>query len=87
MPVVSHTGGLADTVIDANDAAIASGVATGVHLPSVTVPGLRSALQRAARLYDDAATWQAMQKRGMVQDVSWTRSAAVYAKLFKSLAA
>ncbi len=87
VPVVSHTGGLADTVIDANDAAIASGVATGVHLPHVTAPGLQSALQRAARLYEDSATWQVLQRRGMSQDVSWTRSAAVYARLYKSLAA
>jgi starch synthase len=29
VPVAAHTGGLADTIIDANEAALAAGVATG----------------------------------------------------------
>ena len=31
VPVVARTGGLADTVIDANEAAVAAGVATGIQ--------------------------------------------------------
>ena len=31
LPVVARVGGLADTVIDANEAALAAGVATGVQ--------------------------------------------------------
>ena len=37
VPVVARTGGLADTVIDANEAAIAAGVATGFQF----APGKR----------------------------------------------
>ena len=35
VPVVARTGGLADTVIDANDAALAAGVATGIQFDGV----------------------------------------------------
>ena len=38
VPVVARTGGLADTVIDANEAAIAAGVATGFQV-NLTMPG------------------------------------------------
>jgi starch synthase len=85
VPVVARTGGLADTVIDANDAALASGVATGVHCASVTSQGLQSALARTARLYANPEIWASIQLNGMTQDVSWNRSAADYAKLYRSL--
>ena len=35
VPVVARTGGLADTVIDANDAALSLGVATGLQFAPV----------------------------------------------------
>ena len=35
VPVVARTGGLADTVIDANEAALAAGVATGIQFAPV----------------------------------------------------
>lgn len=87
VPVVSHTGGLADTVIDANDAAIHAVVATGVQFSPVDGFSLQNALLRAAQLYDDGPTWRNIQQRGMSSDVSWTRSAAHYAKLYNSLLA
>ena len=36
VPVVARVGGLADTVVDANEMAIATGVATGVQFSPVT---------------------------------------------------
>ncbi len=85
VPVVARTGGLADTVIDANDAALHAGVATGVQFSPVDGFSLQNALTRAAQLYADGPTWRTVQQRGMSSDVSWTRSAAQYAKLYKSL--
>ena len=41
-PVVSRVGGLADTVVDANEAALAAGVATGVQFSPPTVDGARA---------------------------------------------
>ena len=85
VPVVSRVGGLADTVIDANDAAIAAGVATGVLFPTVDRVTLSAALGRTAQLYANKATWRAMQHCGMRTDVSWKRSATQYADIYRRL--
>ena len=44
VPIVSRVGGLADTVVDANEMAIATGVATGVQFTPVTATALAAAL-------------------------------------------
>ena len=80
-----RTGGLNDTVIDANDAALQAGVATGFQFSPVDEAGLEHALSRAAECFANTPLWQSMQMRGMAQDVSWTRSAAAYAQLYRSL--
>ncbi|MFO1067082.1 MAG: glycogen synthase GlgA [Geminicoccaceae bacterium] len=87
IPVVARVGGLADTVVDANDAALADGVATGVQFSPVTVGALVAALHRTIRLYRQPEVWRALQARGMSRDVSWSRPAAQYATLYKSLTA
>lgn len=87
VPVVSRVGGLADTVIDANVAALAAGAATGVQFAPVTVQGLRSAILRTASLWARPKTWWRMQSRGMATDVSWSSPAAEYAALYKGLTA
>ena len=86
VPVVARVGGLADTVIDANDAAVAAGVATGFQFTPVTAGALRVALARAARTFRDKAVWRSLQERGMATDVSWRRPARRYAELYKALA-
>ena len=85
MPVVARVGGLADTIIDANDAALSAGVASGIQFSPVTQEALEHALQRTSTLYADKAAWASMQQAGMKADVSWTRSAARYADLYRSL--
>jgi starch synthase len=85
IPVVARTGGLADTIIDANDAALSAGVATGIQFSPVDGNTLQSALTRTQRLYEQPAIWKSMQLKGMASDVSWARSAAAYATLYKSL--
>lgn len=86
VPVVSRVGGLADSVIDANDAALAAGVATGLQFLPVEAPALEAALMKAQDLHADERTWQTMQKRGMRSDVSWKKSSGHYAELYRRLA-
>lgn len=86
VPVVARTGGLADTVIDANEAAVAAGVATGIQFPEVTLPHLTRAIARAVALYDQRTPWTQMQKNGMRADFSWGASGRRYAALFAQLA-
>ncbi len=85
VPVVARVGGLADTVVDANDAAIAAGSATGVQFWPTEQAAFDFALQRTSALYGKAKQWRAMQETGMRSDVSWARSGQAYAELFKSL--
>ncbi len=85
VPVVARTGGLADTIIDANDAALAAGVATGIQFSPVDGITLQNALARTHMLYENKAIWKNIQSRGMATDVSWDRSAAAYASLYKTV--
>ena len=85
VPVVARTGGLADTVIDANPAAIALGAATGVQFNAVSHDQLTEAIERTVALFHDRATWAAMQRAGMKSDFSWGRSGKAYADLYARL--
>ena len=85
VPVVARTGGLADTVIDANVAAIATGAATGVTFAGVVYPHLAQAITRTVSLYGQAQVWRAMQRAGMRSDFSWAHSGGAYADLYRQL--
>lgn len=85
VPVVARTGGLNDTVIDASPAALAAKAATGICFSPTTADGLRRALRRTFRLFADTKAWMNMQKQGMKSDVSWEKSAGLYAQLYSSL--
>lgn len=85
VPVVSRTGGLADTVIDANPAALAAGVATGIQMNAVTFPALAMAVSRTAELYARIDQWKRLQQNGMKADFSWDASGAAYAALYRQL--
>ncbi len=86
VPVVARTGGLADTVIDANPAALDAGVATGFQFTGVNYYSLASAISRANALYYQPETWRAIQLNGMKADFSWARSGLAYAQLYRELA-
>ena len=64
---------------------LAAGAATGFQFSPVDGPSLENALQRAARLFANRNAWASMQKRGMISDVSWDRSAETYASLYRNL--
>ena len=85
VPIVSRTGGLADSVIDANPAAIRAGVATGVQMNTVDYQGLAMALSRAVDLFAQPEQWKRLQKNGMTADFSWSASGAAYAALYRQL--
>ncbi len=85
VPVVARVGGLADTIVDANDAALSAGVASGIQFSPVTQDTLEHALQRTTMLFADKPAWASLQQAGMKADVSWTRSAARYAELYSTL--
>ncbi|MCB2047425.1 MAG: glycogen synthase GlgA [Novosphingobium sp.] len=87
VPVVARTGGLSDTVIDANVAALAAGTGTGVQFNHVTYSELVAALDRTVALYAQPAIWRRLQRNGMACDFSWSISGKAYADLYASLIA
>lgn len=85
VPVVSRTGGLADTVIDANPAALAAEVATGIQINAVNAGALAMGISRTVALYHHADAWKRLQTNGIRADFSWGASGAAYAALYRQL--
>ncbi len=86
IPVVARTGGLADTVIDANDAGLRAGAATGLmHAPG-DAGALGAALERLCALHARPEVWARMQRNAMKHPVGWEEAAADYAALYARLA-
>ncbi len=86
LPVVARVGGLADSVIDANEMALADGLGTGLQFAPVTRDALTGAIARAAALWRSPAQWRQVQRNAMRTDVSWRRPAAYYAGLYREAA-
>ncbi len=85
LPIVARTGGLADTVIDANEAAVSAGCATGVQFAPVTAAALDQAIDRTCGLFRQPDIWHATVRNAMRQPVGWEVSARSYLDLYKSL--
>ena len=85
LPLVRRTGGLADTVVDADAVTLADGSATGFVFTEETPAGLLGALDRAVALYGDRASWQKVMRRAMTRDFSWDAAAQRYLALYNEL--
>lgn len=85
VPVVARVGGLADTVIDANEMALEAGVATGIQFAPVDELMLAAAIRRTAALWQDKDAWRTLQQNGMTAGVGWQGPAAHYAALYRTL--
>jgi starch synthase len=82
IPVVTDVGGLHDTVVDA-DREPAAG--TGFVSRRVDLPGVLDAVHRADRAWREAPRRQAIQRRGMGRDWSWTEPAARFRALYEEV--
>ncbi len=85
LPIVAHVGGLCDTVIDANEMALAAGVGTGFHFAPVTAEMLVAAIMRALSVWRQPALWRRLQHNAMQTEVGWRHPAARYAALYREL--
>ena len=85
LPLVARTGGLADTVIDANEAALQAGVATGFQFAPIATGPLADAIDRCCDAFADKKLWTAMIRRAMKHPVGWEASAAAYAGIYRAL--
>jgi starch synthase len=85
VPIVSRVGGLADTVVDADEPRIASGAATGIKFGPVTTENLTEAVRRAHALFRKGSLWPQIQRNGLAVDVSWRNRASRYADLYRQI--
>jgi len=76
VPVVRAVGGLKDTV---------QGGQTGFLFEEATVESLAEIIRTALQAYADGEQWRRLQRNGMAQDFSWTRSAKQYFDLYRAL--
>lgn len=82
VPVVHATGGLADSITDANDETLAAGTANGFSFDTYNVTALADALERACRAFHNRPLWEQLIRTGMRQDWSWNHSAREYERLY-----
>lgn len=81
VPVVRATGGLSDTIVDADE----NSEGYGFVFREFSVAALLEAVQRALQAYRNTPRWRDLVVRAMRQDFSWTRSAQAYGRLYRSL--
>jgi starch synthase len=84
LPLVRRVGGLADTVIDADDASPRGGRATGFAFGPATAGALEDAIARAVALYREPAPWRATMARAMAQEHTWEAAAQQYLELYRA---
>ncbi len=82
-PVVSLTGGLADSVCDMNQLSLKNNLATGFVVKNVSITSLLVTIERAIQTWTDKKAWRQIQKNGMQRDVSWNSRAIDYLALYK----
>jgi starch synthase len=81
IPIVRATGGLADTIQDFDPT---TDRGFGFSFEPYDAWQLFGTVVRAVETYRHAATWTHLVRRAMREDVSWARSAAQYASLYRS---
>jgi starch synthase len=86
IPIVRKTGGLADTVVPYSPRNPNPGRATGFHIKQHTAGSLISTVEGALPVFQGIdIMWKRLMENAMNVDVSWSRSAKAYDRLFDSL--
>ncbi|MGB5741587.1 MAG: glycogen synthase GlgA [Sedimenticolaceae bacterium] len=83
-PVVRETGGLADTVEDADPRSLARSEANGFVFREASSAALGEALRRAFALHAKPKQWMKLIKTGMRGDYGWRNSAQAYLQLYRA---
>lgn len=82
LPIVTPVGGLADTVIDANEENLAQGTASGFVMSDISGLALLQTINRATTLHRNDEVWNNLVRSAMKRDHSWSSSAKAYAELY-----
>lgn len=85
LPLVRHTGGLADTVNDCSLENLSEGSASGFVFNDCDAKDLSNALRRAFVLWTRPTLWRYVQRQAMAQNFSWEKAAVSYLDLYRRL--
>ncbi len=80
VPIVRKTGGLADTIENANPV---KGTGNGFVFTNYDSREMLNVVKFALEVYRDKNVWEIMMLRGMRQDFSWDASAGKYVELYR----
>ena len=83
VPIVSYIGGLADTIVDADEVNIAADTATGIVFHEDTQNSFLEAIQRALTLYHKPSVWKRIATTGMEKKFNWELSAQKYMQVYQ----
>ena len=81
-PIVNHTGGLADTVVNTTLLTLRNKTANGFVFQGANSEALLSITSSALQLYANHRLWQQVCRTAMQMDLSWDASAKEYQKLY-----
>lgn len=85
-PIVSNTGGLADSIVDATYTNLHLKRANGFVMKNTSIDGLYKTIQRALTMYQTSPkTWAQLMKTGMQKPLSWEKSALEYHALYQKV--
>lgn len=83
VPIVRETGGLKDTVVPYN---MYEQSGTGFRFANYNAHDMLHVIELAKEVYyEQKEAWKEIVRRGMEEDFSWNRSAAVYMQLYNSM--
>ncbi|TXL72745.1 glycogen synthase GlgA [Vineibacter terrae] len=85
LPVTRAVGGLVDTVEDAGTVNADDDLGSGFAFARATVDDMEDSLIRASSWYHDSDAWKRLQRRAMLRDFGWKRSAQRYLELYAAL--
>ncbi|MBN1301201.1 MAG: glycogen synthase GlgA [Melioribacteraceae bacterium] len=84
VPIVRHTGGLADTVLDWDEySSLGKETGNGFSFRDYNGFALTNAVERAIKYYHNKKVWHKIQMNGMSCNYSWNRSAEKYVTLYE----
>jgi starch synthase len=83
-PIVNHTGGLADTVVDTTPATLKNKTANGFVFREVSADALLDCTLRALDCLAHPRVWHQVCRTGMQQPLGWDASAIHYQELYQS---
>ncbi|MBC5805842.1 MAG: glycogen synthase GlgA [Candidatus Eremiobacter antarcticus] len=87
VPVIHAVGGLADTIVDADDESVEAGSGTGFVFRRPSANDFMSAIARALLMRENTPAWRRLQSNGQAQDFGWEKAARQYLGIYRELIA